>query len=417
MARDEDEDCEDVEFEPRGHSDSAPLSVSQLTWHIKNLLERSVPKVWVEGEISDLSRPSSGHLYFTLKDDQSQVRAVIWRTAAQRMPFKLKDGMAVICCGGIEVYAPRGSYQLIVNKVQPKGIGELQLAFQQLHQKLAAQGLFDPDRKKPLPRFPKRIGFVTSPSGAALHDFLEAAHGLWSDFELTIIPARVQGEQAASEISRGIRLAQKLTPALDLLIVGRGGGSMEDLWCFNDEVVVRALAACKIPTVSAVGHEIDVTLSDLAADARALTPTHAAQLVFPNRAEVNSLMVQMRRRANGAVWGRVKALKQRLHNYTHRSVLARPHAIHQQRKQMIDELELRTRSVMFRLVKMKREKVAGLARATEALSPLNVLQRGYSVTTTAAGRPLLSSQEIEVGDTVETILSEGRLVCRVEKKK
>jgi len=411
-----DADDEDVEFEPRGHADSAPLSVSQLTCHIKNLLERSVPKVWVEGEISDLSRPSSGHLYFTLKDDQSQVRAVIWRTAAQRMPFKLKDGMAVICCGGIEVYAPRGSYQLIVNKVQPKGIGELQLAFQQLHQKLAAQGLFDPDRKKPLPRFPKRIGFVTSPSGAALHDFLEAANGLWSDFELAIIPARVQGEQAASEISRGIRLAQKLTPPLDLLIVGRGGGSMEDLWCFNDEVVVRALAACTIPTVSAVGHEIDVTLSDLAADARALTPTHAAQLVFPNRAEVNSLMVQMRRRANGAVWGRVKALKQRLHNYTHRSVLARPHAIHQQRKQMIDELELRSRSVMFRLVKMKREKVAGLARATEALSPLNVLQRGYSVTTTAAGRPLLSSEEIEVGDTVETILSEGRLVCRVEEK-
>ncbi len=407
-------DQDNVEYEPRGHVDSAPLSVSQLTWHIKGVLEHAVPKVWVEGEISDLSRPSSGHLYFTLKDDQSQVRAVIWRTAAQRMPFKLKDGMAIICCGGVEVYAPRGSYQLIVNQVQPKGIGELQLAFQQLHQKLAAQGLFDPARKKRLPRFPKRIGFVTSPSGAAIHDFLEAADGLWSDFELTVIPARVQGEQAASEISRGIRMAQKFTPALDLLIVGRGGGSMEDLWCFNDEVVVRALAACKIPTVSAVGHEIDVTLSDLVADVRALTPTHAAQLIFPNRGDVQSLLEQMRRRSNGAVWGRVKSLKQRLNNFTHRSVLARPHAIHQQRRQTVDELELRSRGAMFRIVKTNREKLAGLARATEALSPLNVLHRGYSVTTTTDGRPLCSSEDLQVGDTVDTILARGRFTSRVE---
>lgn len=407
---------EEVESVARGHAESAPLSVSQLTWHIKHLLERSVPKVWVEGEISDMSRPSSGHIYFTLKDDQTQVRAVIWRTAAQRMPFKLKDGMAVVACGGIEVYAPRGSYQLIVNQLQPKGIGELQLAFQQLHQKLSAQGLFDPSRKKPLPKFPKRIGFVTSPSGAAIHDFLEAAKSFWSDFSMTIIPARVQGEFAAAEISKGIRTAQKISPALDVLIVGRGGGSIEDLWCFNDEAVVRAIANCQLPTVSAVGHEIDVTLSDLAADARALTPTHAAQMLLPNREEFRTLLIQMERRAKSALWNRVKSLKQRIGNIAQRSVLARPHAIHQQRRQEVDEFEMRSRAAIFSLLERKRQRLIGLVRATEALSPLNVLQRGYSLTSTVRdGRPIRSSADVVVGEQIESVLAEGKIVSRVEQ--
>ncbi len=406
----------EVEYEARGHQETSPLSVSQLTWHIKHLLERSIPRVWVEGEISDLSRPSSGHIYFTLKDDQTQVRAVIWRTTAQRMPFKLKDGMAVIACGGIEVYPPRGSYQLIVNQLQPQGIGELQLAFQQLLQKLSAQGLFDPDRKKPLPRYSRRIGFVTSPSGAAMHDFLEAAKGLWSDFSLTIIPARVQGDLAAADIARGIRLAQKLTPRLDVLIVGRGGGSMEDLWCFNDESVVRAIAHCSIPTVSAVGHEIDVTLADLAADVRALTPTHAAQLLFPNRDELTRSLGQMRRRADSALWARVKALKQRLGHFEHRSVLARPHSIHKLRRQAIDEWELRCRSAILAHLHSKRQRLAGLARASQALSPLNVLQRGYSLTQAIRdGRPIRSATQVSVGEQVETILAAGKILCRVEQ--
>lgn len=408
---------EEDEYVARGHTESAPLSVSQLTWHIKHLLERSIPKVWVEGEISDLSRPSSGHIYFTLKDDQTQVRAVIWRTAAQRMPFKLKDGMAVIACGGIEVYAPRGSYQLIVNQLQPQGIGELQLAFQQLHQRLSAQGLFEASRKKPLPKFPKRIGFVTSPSGAAIHDFLEAAKSFWSDFSMTIIPARVQGEFAAAEISKGIRLAQKLSPALDVLIVGRGGGSIEDLWCFNEESVVRALANCTLPTVSAVGHEIDVTLSDLAADARALTPTHAAQMLLPNREELRTLVTQMHRRVNGALWGRVKSLKQRLGNVAQRSVLARPHSIHQQRRQAIDEFEMRSRSAASSLLERKRQKLIGLVRATEALSPLNVLQRGYSLTRSVRdGRPICDAEDVAVGEEIETVLATGKIISRVEQQ-
>lgn len=401
----------------RGQSAEAPLSVSQLNWIIKQLLEQVIPQVWAEGEISDISRPSSGHIYFTLKDEHSQVRAVIWRTAAQRLPFKLKDGQSIVCQGSIEVYPPRGSYQLIVNRLQPQGMGPLQLAFQQLHQKLAQQGLFAAERKRALPKFPTRIGFVTSPSGAALHDFLEAAKSRWSRFDLVLIPARVQGEGAAREIVRGIELAQRLTPALDVLIVGRGGGSMEDLWSFNDEQVVRALVASTIPTISAVGHEIDVTLSDLAADVRALTPTQAAQLALPSASEMSSKLLQLERRASGAVRSRVANIRQRLENYTNRSVLARPHQIHRLRRQTIDELEIRARTATWNDQHRRRERLASLARAAEALSPLNILARGYSLTHfSGSHQPVTSTKQIAIGDTVTTILADGKLQCEVIEK-
>ena len=405
---------EDAPGEVRGHSAEGPLGVSQLNWVIKQTLEQAVPRVWVEAEISDLSRPSSGHIYFTLKDEQSQIRGVMWRSTAQRIPFKLNDGMSVICQGAVEVYAPRGSYQLIVQRMQPQGMGALQLAFQQLHQKLSQEGLFAAERKRPLPRFPKRIGFVTSPSGAAVHDFLEAAKSQWSDYQMVLIPARVQGEGAAAEIVSGIKLAQRFNPPLDVLIVGRGGGSIEDLWCFNEEPVVRALAACKIPTISAVGHEVDVTLSDLAADARALTPTHAAQLALPNANELLGYLAQMERRASSSLRGRLKSIRQRLETYATRSLLARPHQIHQQRRQLVDEYDLRSRVAIWNDLRQRRERVASLARATQALSPLNVLARGYSLThLSGSPDPLSSSRNVEIGDQVVTILADGQLHCQV----
>ncbi len=407
-------DEEDLDVPP-GASNSRPLSISQLNFYIKHLVEESLPKIWVTGEVSDLSRPSSGHIYFTLKDEQSQIRAVIWRTTAQRLPFQLKDGLKVICGGAVEVYAPRGSYQLIINQLQPKGIGPLQLAFQQLHKKLSAEGLFDPAKKRELPKFPNRIGFVTSPSGAALHDFLEAARSRWPDLHLTIIPARVQGERAVEEIVRGIRIAQKLSPRLDLLIVGRGGGSMEDLWCFNEEAVVRALAGSKIPTVSAVGHEIDVTLCDLVADLRALTPTHAAQLVLPNQAELLQQISQLARRSRGAMFNRVKQLKQRLGYISDRSVLARPHELHKQRRQLVDELDLRARAAIWNIWHVKSEKLGGIARAAAALSPLGVLARGYSLTQIDGSlTPLTSHQSVAAGDLIRTTLRDGVVVSVVK---
>ncbi len=405
---------EDAPGEARGYSPEAPLSVSQLNWVIKQTLEQAVPRVWLEAEISDLSRPSSGHLYFTLKDEQSQIRGVMWRSTAQRLPFKLSDGMSVICQGAVEVYAPRGSYQLIVQRMQPQGIGALQLAFQQLHQKLSKEGLFAAERKRLLPKFPRRIGFVTSPSGAAVHDFLEAAKSQWSDYEVVLIPARVQGEGAAADIVNGIKLAQRFSPPLDVLIVGRGGGSVEDLWCFNEEVVIRALAACKIPTISAVGHEIDVTLCDLVADARALTPTHAAQLALPNASELRSYLAQLERRASSSLRGRLKNIRQRLETYASRSLLARPHQIHQQRRQLLDEYDLRSRTAVWNDLHRRRERITSLARATQALSPLNVLARGYSLTHLSGCRdPLTSSQHIAIGDQVVTILANGQLRSEV----
>ncbi len=406
-----DEDQDDL---PPGASGDRPLSISQLNFYIKQLVEESLPRIWVTGEVSDLSRPSSGHIYFTLKDEQSQIRAVIWRTTAQRLPFQLKDGLKVICSGAVEVYAPRGSYQLIISQLQPKGIGPLQLAFQQLHKKLAAEGLFDPAKKRPLPKFPKRIGFVTSPSGAALHDFLEAARSRWPDICLTVIPARVQGERAREDLVRGIRIAQKLIPKLDLLIVGRGGGSMEDLWCFNEEAVVRALAASTIPTVSAVGHEIDVTLCDLAADLRALTPTHAAQLVLPHQDELYQQVEQLARRSRGAMFNRIKHLKQRLGYMSDRSVLARPHELHKQRRQLVDEIDLRARAAIWNVWNVKSEKLAGMARATAALSPLGVLARGYSLTQVEGSTaPLTSYKSVAPGDLIRTTLKDGVVVSKV----
>ncbi|MGC3971230.1 MAG: exodeoxyribonuclease VII large subunit [Pirellulales bacterium] len=244
------------------------LSVEQLTLRLKGLLEESFPAVWVTGEISNFSRPSSGHCYFTLKDDAAQIRAVMWRGTASRLKFDLHDGLEVVCFGAIDVYAQRGSYQLVVSKVEPKGIGALELALRKLKEKLAAEGLFDRARKRPLPKFPRRIAFVTSPTGAAVRDFLEVLRRRWRGADVLIVPTRVQGDGAAQEIAAAIKRVNSYDLGIDVLVVGRGGGSLEDLWCFNEEPVVRAVAGSQIPTISAVGHEIDVTLCDLAADVR-----------------------------------------------------------------------------------------------------------------------------------------------------
>lgn len=406
---------EDDQYEARGHREDLPLSISQLNWFIKQTLEHAVPRVWVEGEVTDLTRPSSGHIYFSLKDERSQIRGVIWRSTAQRIPFDLANGQSVICCGGVEVYPPRGSYQLIVNQVLPQGMGSLQLAFQQLHTKLKNEGLFDDRIKKSLPRFPKRIGFITSPSGAALHDFVQAANSLWHDFQLLILPSRVQGETASRDIVAALRQAHRIRPKLDVLVVGRGGGSMEDLWCFNEEQVVRAIHASKIPVVSAIGHEIDVTLSDLVADARALTPTQAASVVLPNRNELSERLSQTEKRLQTLFHSKVRFHKQQLESYAERSILANPHGVHIQRRQAVDEMELRARQAILNQIENGKERVVSLARAVEALSPMQVLTRGYSLTTKLEqSQPLRSANEVSVGDSIRTRLNDGIIVSQVD---
>ena len=396
-------------------SKTEPLSVAALTSQIKATLEAGFPSVWVAGEVSNFSRPSSGHCYFTLKDDQAQIRAVIWRGVASRLRFDLHDGIELVCRGRVDVYGPRGSYQLIVEEAQPRGVGGLELALQRLREKLAAEGLFDRERKKPLPPFPRRVGFVTSPTGAAVRDFLEVLARRWQGVEVLVIPTRVQGEGAAEEIAGGIRAANRLATPLDALVVGRGGGSLEDLWSFNEEVVVRAIAASSVPVVSAVGHEIDVTLADLAADVRALTPSEAAERVAPSADDVGQRLRSLGGRLDGAIRRRVAWGRERLTLAAARRPLARPHALLEDRRRRLDELDQAAASAVRRTAERRRSRLATAAAKLDSLSPLSVLSRGYSVTTNASTGDLVrDAAEVRSGDRIETRLADGQVVSVVE---
>src|SRR3982751_683425 len=311
------------------------LTVAQLTSQIKNSLEGEFTSVRVVGEISNSSRPQSGHAYFTLKDDQAQIRAVMWRSAAAKLKFDVADGLDVVCHGHIDVYAPRGSYQLVIDELQPKGMGVLELALRRLREKLATEGLFDAARKRKLPAFPRRVAFVTSPTGAAIHDFLQVLRRRWRGVDVLVIPARVQGEGSVQEIVAGIKAANRLVPRPDVLVVGRGGGSLEDLWSFNEEPVVRAIAASRIPTMSAVGHEIDVTLADLAADVRALTPSEAAERIVPSVDELKTGLLKVRQRMTNALRSQASAARQRLESLAKCRVLRRPFELIQDQNQRL----------------------------------------------------------------------------------
>ncbi len=392
------------------------LTVSELTDQIKETLEDGFPAVWVAGELSNLARPQSGHVYLTLKDDRAQMRAVMWRSAAARIRFDLEDGLEVVCRGSIDVYAPRGSYQLVIRQIEPKGIGSLQLALKQLQARLGAEGLFEEQHKKPLPRYPRRVAFVTSPTGAAVRDFLEVVQRRWRDLDVLVLPARVQGDGAAEEVAAGIRTANRLADRPDVLVVGRGGGSLEDLWCFNEEVVVRAIFASEIPVVSAVGHEIDVTLSDFVADRRALTPSEAAELVVPDREELLGRLDVDRRRLAAALKARLKQARSRLDAMAAGRVFRRPLERVHDLARRVDELQLRAARAMRNCVVRARDRLAGLSGKLESLSPLAVLRRGYSLTQcTDDGQLITDPDDVSTGQQITTRLAHGGLVSRVEQ--
>jgi exodeoxyribonuclease VII large subunit len=438
------------------------LTVSELTRHIRSNLEQQFPSVWVEGEISNLRCPSSGHQYLTLKDQASQIRAVLFRSQAQRLKFALQDGLEVLVMGRLTVYEPRGDYQLLLEAVEPKGIGELQLAFMQLKAKLESEGLFQESRKQPLPAFPERIGVVTSPIGAALHDLLTIMHRRWPLAQILLAPVAVQGEAAAGQITAAIQMFNQLRPQsgkVEVLIVGRGGGSLEDLWAFNEEKVVRAIAASQIPIISAVGHETDVTLADLAADCRAPTPSAAAELVVPDGTRVKEQVRHHRIRLERSFKSLVAALTVRVQQSHQR--LPEPRLIIGHFVQRVDDLErqlyqkvkqwcrniqlllLQHQSAIWeanplltihreqdRLVELNRQLVQGMKNSVilrrhqaqlpisqmHQLSPLGVLGRGYSILKDLRnGKVLKKATDTMVGAEVQGVLSEGEIVCRVEK--
>jgi len=392
------------------------LSVSELTGLVKDTLESAFPTVWVSGEISNLSRPQSGHVYLTLKDSQAQLRAVMWRGTAGRLRFEPADGLEVVCQGQIDVYPPRGSYQLVIRRMEPLGEGALQLALRQLQAKLEAEGLFAPQHKQPLPPFPRRIALVTSPTGAAVRDFLEVAGRRWRAVEILVIPCRVQGKGAAQEIAAGIRMANRLRQPPDVLVVGRGGGSLEDLWCFNEEVVVRAIFASRVPVISAVGHEIDVTLSDLVADVRALTPSEAAELAVPASDEVAAGLRSLGLRLCASLRSCVAHARMRLETLAAARVLRRPLERVRELSRRLDELDLRASRAIHGRLSKQQDTAAALASRLESLSPLAVLARGYSLTQrTSDGQLVSDAVTLSVGEQITTRLSNGQVVSRVEE--
>jgi exodeoxyribonuclease VII large subunit len=394
-------------------ANTSALSVSQLTALLKGTVEESFHDVWVSGEVTGATHHRSGHIYFTLKDDVSKIRGVVWRTTAQRLKFQVKDGLEVLCRGGIEIYAPRGDYSLVCRQIEPRGLGALQLAFKQLQEKLAAAGLFDAARKRPLPKFPKRIAFVTSPTGAAIHDFLQVCNRRFRGTHILIIPARVQGEGSAAEIVRGIQIANRLAEPPDVLVVGRGGGSLEDLWSFNEEIVVRAIHASKIPVISAVGHEVDVTLADLVADVRALTPSEAAELAVPSAQELLAQIAVLQRQLTKGLYNRVSSARLRLHRLSSHPVLAKPTSRLRLLSRRLDDLdESATRSLRRRQSRL-REKLVSLSARLETLSPLATLTRGYSVTTREDGSIVRDVQDVAANDILRTQVARGKITSRI----
>ncbi|QDV38700.1 exodeoxyribonuclease VII large subunit [Tautonia plasticadhaerens] len=367
------------------------LAVSELTALIKEVVETGFADVGVFGEISNLSRPRSGHVYFDIKDEGARIRAILWRGQAARVPFELENGLAVRAWGGLDVYPPQGAYQLIVRKVEPEGIGPLELAFRQLCDRLRAEGLFDPGRKRPLPPFPSRIVVVSSPTGAAVRDILTITARRWPAAEILIAPAKAQGQGAAGEVAAAIELANRVE-GVDLVLVARGGGSLEDLWAFNEEVVARAIVASRVPVVSGVGHETDLTIADLAADARGPTPSGAAELAVPDAREILARLDADASRMGRALTTRAADARARVESLADRADLA-----------------------VSRLLDRRRDRLAAIAAQLDALSPLAVLSRGYSLTQRADDSRIVRAREdARPGTLIRTRLATGSVLSRVE---
>ncbi len=393
-----------------------PLSVSELTNQIKAALTQpALQSVAVQGEVSNFLHHRSGHMYFSLKDTHSRIKAVMFRGRNQRLSFTPKNGDTLIALGSVGVYEPNGEYQLYVDMLFPQGIGDLHLAFEDLKAKLEAEGLFDPGRKRSLPLLPRRVGVITSPSGAALRDILHVLRRRHPGVNVLLFPALVQGEEAPESLVRALSLAQNTD--VDVLIIGRGGGSFEELAAFNDEGLARAIAQSDIPVVSACGHETDFTLADFVADCRAPTPSAAAELVVPLREELLAAVTSMRNRMVSALRRRIDSERRYLGQLQHSPVLARPEHMFRQRRQRLDELWTSLGRFQRSALVLRRGKLAAAVGKLESLSPLNTLARGYSVCQNGRGEIVRQAKQVSLGELVYLTLQEGSLSCLVEERK
>ena len=391
-------------------------AVSELNGLIKALLD-SVPElsgVCVRGEISNYKVYPSGHHYFSLKDEGGVIRCVLFKSQALRLRFRPENGMKVIAVGRVSVYPRDGAYQLYCDALSPDGVGDLHVAFEQLKEKLWREGLFDEAHKKPLPKYPKTIAIITSPAGAAVHDMIRILRRRYPLAKVKLLPVRVQGAEAPAEIVGALRYAGRHRVA-DVIITGRGGGSIEDLWAFNDERVARAIYNCELPVISAVGHEPDVTIADFVADARAATPSHAAEMAVPDRAELLEKLQSQRLRMARSEHRRLEQLRRRLTELAGKRVLTDPLAPVQDKRLLLDHAQNELiHAAQVRLAEPRRA-LAALAASLDAMSPLKVLGRGFALVTDEKGKPVRRASDVPVGSEITAALSEGRLRCRVEE--
>ena len=392
------------------------FSVSEANNFIKALLDQvpQLQEIYVRGEISNYKLYPSGHHYFTLKDAEGAMRCVLFKGSALRLRFRPENGMKVIAFGRIGVFPRDGAYQLYVSDLTAEGVGDLHIAFEQLKAKLYAEGLFDPAHKKPLPPYPKTIAVVTSPAGAAVHDMLRILRARWPLTEVKLLGVRVQGAEAPAEIVGALNYANRHKVA-DLIITGRGGGSIEDLWAFNDERVARAIYASEIPIISAVGHEPDITIADYVADMRASTPSNAAELAVPDRNDVRARLDALERRMDRTERARLDGLRDRLSALESKRALRDPMAFLADKRLLLDCTQKDLASLAERQVAQRRQRFAALCAALDAMSPLRVLARGYAVARTEEGAVLRRADEVSAGETVHITLAEGSLVCTVNE--
>lgn len=391
------------------------LTVSQLNFYVRSLLEEdaNLRSVYLRGEISNLTdHYRSGHIYLTLKDEKASVKAVMFAGQARSLRFRPQDGMKVLVRGRASLYDATGAYQLYIEDMQPDGLGALNLAFEQLKRKLSAEGLFDSAHKKPLPAFPERVGVITSPTGAAVQDILRILGRRYPLAEVVMCPVQVQGEAAAAQLADAIRRFDRLECA-DVIIIGRGGGSAEDLWAFNDEALAREIFACRIPVVSAVGHETDFTICDFVADVRASTPSAAAELVSPETGALRSSLAGTQAYLKTLMLSRIDREKRRLDAAAGSRVLRSPMETVHRRRMKLDLLTSQLKSVYSGATASKQKQLALLSGRLDALSPLKVLARGYSIAM-KDNKPISSVSQAEKGDTIELRLSDGSLSCTVE---
>ncbi len=391
------------------------FSVSDLTRNIRFMLEENFSSIWVEGEVSNFKFHTSGHMYFALKDETSQIQCVMFRTDNQKLDFDLKEGLSIICFGRVSVYPIRGQYQLYIERIEPKGIGALQLKFEKLKEKLKLEGLFDEAHKKEIPYLPSKIGVVTSIDGAALRDILHVLERRFSSVHVIIYPVQVQGSGAAESIADAITDFNELKNA-DVLIVGRGGGSLEDLWAFNEEIVARAIYDSKIPVISAVGHEVDFTIADFVADLRAATPSAAAEIVLPLKDELILKVSDLKMRSFQAFTAKLKMLRQELKQLIESQGLRDPLGIFEIMSQRLDEFRKNLDTFMQTLLDLQAERFSALTGKLEALGPLAVLKRGFSVSLKLPEEKLITSSGVlKKGDLVKTILSKGYFISQIKE--